>query len=917
MVSIPCSYSSVSLLPRLPHFAEARLPGFFLRTRFHRLRSVPRPVNAVGDNPSGDRQSAPRTLFPGGFRRPEIKIPSLVLRLSAEEVLRRDDAGVALGEALSRGVAIVVLDIGEQSGGQAYEAACLLKSLVGDRAYLLIAERVDVAAAAGASGVVLSDQGIPAIVARNMMSKSKSDTVFLPLVARDVHDAVSAENAAISDGADFIIISTKTQNWKVVLGDTLIRHIKVPVFFNVEFPGDNATTDLASKLLESESSGLVVSLDDLKLLSDDFLEKVFLTKNGSIQLSQNGYADSSRVNINAFTSSLDSVNGIAGFAKLNDKEIKLLEVESHLLQEAVAVIRKSAPMMNDVTLLLDSASRLKEPFLMVIVGEFNSGKSTVINALLGRKYLKEGVVPTTNEITLLCYSKAESDKHEQCERNPDGHFVCYLSAPILKNMNLVDTPGTNVILQRQQRLTEEFVPRADLILFVISSDRPLTESEVAFLRYVQQWKKKVVFVLNKLDLYQNASELEEATTFVKENTRKLLSTGDVRLYPVSARSALEAKLYALSFDAQKFEELLSNDSRWMSSKFHELEKFLFSFLDGSTDTGMERMKIKLETPVAIAECLLKSSERLVLQQQENACQNLISIREVVNSVEAYAMKLENESNSWKKKVVSMIVSAEAQVVKLMEFTLQLSNIDLIATYAFKGEKSSSKPASTLQNEIINPALSDVQRLLGEYTEWLQSNISSEQDLYIERLHKLYNKDSDLGDIMQSNTTNLLEQGGELSIKIMESFSASAATRLFELEIREAVLGSFGGLGAAGLSASLLTSILPTTVEDLLALAFCSAGGFLVISNFPSRRKEAVKKVRKVARGLVRTVEEAMQEDLQRAIEGLNYSVGLISKPYQDTAQQRIDWLLETREQLESTEQKLQDLKVEIQNLHAR
>lgn len=49
---------------------------------------------------------------------------------------------------------------------------------------------------------------------------------------------------------------------------------------------------------------------------------------------------------------------------------------------------------------------------------------------------------------------------------------------ILKQMIIVDTPGTNVILQRQQRLTEEFVPRADLVLFVISADRPLTQSEV-------------------------------------------------------------------------------------------------------------------------------------------------------------------------------------------------------------------------------------------------------------------------------------------------------------------------------------------------------------------------------------------------------------------------------------------------------
>lgn len=51
----------------------------------------------------------------------------------------------------------------------------------------------------------------------------------------------------------------------------------------------------------------------------------------------------------------------------------------------------------------------------------------------------------------------------------------------VKQMTIVDTPGTNVILQRQQRLTEEFIPRADLLLFVISADRPLTESEVCFL----------------------------------------------------------------------------------------------------------------------------------------------------------------------------------------------------------------------------------------------------------------------------------------------------------------------------------------------------------------------------------------------------------------------------------------------------
>lgn len=67
-------------------------------------------------------------------------------------------------------------------------------------------------------------------------------------------------------------------------------------------------------------------------------------------------------------------------------------------------------------------------------GEFNSGKSSVINALLGRKYLKVGVVPTTNEITFLHYSELDSDGQQRCEKHPDGQYICYLPAPILKEV---------------------------------------------------------------------------------------------------------------------------------------------------------------------------------------------------------------------------------------------------------------------------------------------------------------------------------------------------------------------------------------------------------------------------------------------------------------------------------------------------
>ena len=69
-------------------------------------------------------------------------------------------------------------------------------------------------------------------------------------------------------------------------------------------------------------------------------------------------------------------------------------------------------------------------------GEFNSGKSTVINALLGSRYLKDGVVPTTNEITFLRFSKLNSNEQQRCERHPDGQYICYLPAPILNEVSL-------------------------------------------------------------------------------------------------------------------------------------------------------------------------------------------------------------------------------------------------------------------------------------------------------------------------------------------------------------------------------------------------------------------------------------------------------------------------------------------------
>ena len=99
-------------------------------------------------------------------------------------------------------------------------------------------------------------------------------------------------------------------------------------------------------------------------------------------------------------------------------------------------LETSASELEEIKLLLDARKGLDELFLIVIVGEFNAGKSSVINAVLGDKFLAEGILPTTNEITVLRYG--ESKRRVQSE---DGFYNQDIPVDLLKQVSIVDTPG--------------------------------------------------------------------------------------------------------------------------------------------------------------------------------------------------------------------------------------------------------------------------------------------------------------------------------------------------------------------------------------------------------------------------------------------------------------------------------------------
>ena len=136
----------------------------------------------------------------------------------------------------------------------------------------------------------------------------------------------------------------------------------------------------------------------------------------------------------------------------------LLRREQRLLVELRETLeREQADERRRVDELL---ATLEDLFTIVIVGEFNAGKSSLINTLFGEKLRTEGPIPVDDVISILRYGQEASTK-----RLSDYVVEQFYPVELLRNITLVDTPGTNSIVQRHQEITEDYIPRADLVLF--------------------------------------------------------------------------------------------------------------------------------------------------------------------------------------------------------------------------------------------------------------------------------------------------------------------------------------------------------------------------------------------------------------------------------------------------------------------
>ena len=197
---------------------------------------------------------------------------------------------------------------------------------------------------------------------------------------------------------------------------------------------------------------------------------------------------------------------------------------------------------------------ISEPLLFVVVGEVKSGKSSLLNALFGDEFAKVDVLPATDRVYIFRYG-ADEKTTEISSKLTERH----LPIPFLRDFNVVDTPGTNTMVKEHQMTTEEFLPRADIVLFVFSVANPWTQSNWEFLNFLQKtWLKNVIFVLQQIDL-REPTEIEVIHRHLQDTALRQLGFVPP-IFAISARKALLARTSGL--DKEKL---------WEESAFGPLE----------------------------------------------------------------------------------------------------------------------------------------------------------------------------------------------------------------------------------------------------------------------------------------------------------------------------------------------------------
>jgi small GTP-binding protein len=533
--------------------------------------------------------------------------------------------------------------------------------------------------------------------------------------------------------------------------------------------------------------------------------------------------------------------------------------------------------------LARSIEQLDELFLLVVVGEFNAGKSAFINALLGSRVLEEGVTPTTAQIHILQYGETV----DRQVRSGSLHVVT-APAPLLRDIHIVDTPGTNAVIREHETITAEFVPRSDMVLFVTSADRPFTETERAFLEQVRGWGKKIVVVINKVDILETSDDVESIRGFVADNARVLLGFSP-EIFTVSARLALRGKQ--------------GDGEAWRTSGFEPLERYIATTLDAPG-----RVHLKLLNPLGVGASLAERHAGFVRDRLALLTEDFDTLDEVERQLAVYQTDLARDFEFRMADIDRVLLHMESRGHDYFDETMRIGRVmDLV---------NRSRIQQGFEQHVVADAPQQIERRVGELVDWLvdadlrqwqavTSHLAERRRQYRERI-----VGDEGGARFHYDRTRLIEAASREAHRVVDSYDRRKEAQALADGARNAVAAAAAaGAGALTLGA-VVTAATTTAIADVTGILLASVLAAIGLFILPAKRKRAKEELRRKIADVRERLSAALREQFLREIQRSGDRIRESIAPYSR-------FIRAEGEKLRAVEQELGEIEAELANLRAR
>ena len=558
---------------------------------------------------------------------------------------------------------------------------------------------------------------------------------------------------------------------------------------------------------------------------------------------------------------------------------QIRDILTELLSCASAVNMPS----EQIEMLKETLQALEDSFLVVVVGEFNAGKSSFINALLNTDKLPEGVTPTTAQINLIRFGETESiTPIEQW-----GQLV-QLPNELLQSLSFVDTPGTNAVITEHEVLTRWFLPRADMVLFVSSADRPFSESENKFIQSISEWGKKTVIILNKIDLMETQDERAQVCDFVQKNAEAALGC-EIPVIPVSSRMAKKAR-------SQMSQEL------WQQSGFESLERFIQDKMDERARFSMKMLSALGIASKVEADATERVRNELVFYNEDRKLTDAIR-----GQLNLYHDDMDKEITRSMKEIHAIFSEIRERGHNYFEELFVLKNLPNIL--------KKDKNRIMFQENVLQNLPIEIERKTTELVETLstqQQRMVQMIRLQIENRNTQFpgsglpkeaqDKRSELMKRMQNSIDSILQKiESDIALNIGMKHAQAAVTAGLAIEV------SAIGIGAA------LTAIATTVAADILGIVaafWIGVAGFLVMPYYKRKaQREFDEKIGEIETKLIHSLQSEFTQEIEDQISDMNNATRPFERFVQasiETGEKQLENLSDIRGRISRTRESLEN-----------